>query len=85
MEWISVKDRLPTDSSFKNACKYDYCLVYGEKQNDYATSLYSIAQYRDGKWDILNDVGASSCEGYYDLSSEEVTHWMFLRSPGYKD
>jgi len=75
MKWISVKDKLPTD--FERPCHHDPVLIFANNIFGYGP-VYGIAKYDDNKWEILGDAGAYDCEGFYELKSEDVTHWMEL-------
>lgn len=66
MNWISVKDRLPS--------KYSYYLT--ENRNEKYVSRfagYRILRFypKDKKWS----------DGSFDLNFDEVTHWMPLPEP----
>lgn len=75
MQWISVKDKLPTDL---DTCALDYFLVYGLS----GTALIGIAQYDkdDKRWYFMDDnkVGVNTCLGPYPFDDKNITHWMPL-------
>lgn len=79
MKWISVKNKLPCN--IEDMCKHDYVFVLGE--GDLGEGMISIAQFRDGKWDFMNNEGiaAYSCVGIGTLTSENISHWCRLTYP----
>ena len=79
MKWYKVADKLPYD--IKDECEYDYVLVYANNPKGAPSYLFSVAQYKDGKWDILDDSGVHSCSGSYGMTSEMITHWAKLEFP----
>lgn len=76
IDWISVKSQLPTDS--KEICCHNAVLVYA---NDNGPRRHGIARYINGEWEILGNEGAHSCTGFYDMQSDDITHWKFLDFP----
>lgn len=75
MNWISIKDRLPSDSD-----KYNWLLVATDKHESGATAWY-IARWINDKfefWDNKNGiVTAPYCgDATWEISIKDITHWM---------
>jgi len=77
MEWIDIKDKLPTS--------YDYCLVCAKRFENHEPSTISIARQYKGIWQMLSHEYESNAVACGDLTwfmyAEEITHWMPLPSP----
>ena len=74
IEWISVKDKVPSFfSDSKDRCEYDYCFIKGNSIN--GSPIFGIGQYRDGKFEVLNGIGAGDCD--IEEEFEEVLYWCF--------
>lgn len=76
IKWISVKDKLPKD--FEGLCQRDAVLVYSEGNGP---GRHGIARYVCDKWEVLGNEGANSCTGFYDMCSDDITHWKELDFP----
>ena len=71
MKWVSVTSALPKDDL--GCCMHDPVFVYSEEGGP---SRIGIAQYYEEGWEVMGNQGVFSCAGFFDLSSEDITHWM---------
>lgn len=69
--WIKVTDRLPEPDKHRRI----WCLVYAEFNENRNLGIIHIAEYRKGRWHLLESRVDDRCvEDYF----ETVTHWMPL-------
>jgi hypothetical protein len=73
MEWISVKDRLPTEER--------WCWVCGA-DNDVFHALFhfNCKEYKDGKIKIISGFAVENLEDF-DNRLENISHWMPYYTP----
>ncbi len=74
-EWISVKDELPMGVHYDCSCSDDPFLVCSLDSKEAPSLLYGIAHFKNGSWEILGNKGAHRCTGFYEMTSEMITHW----------
>jgi len=80
-EWISVTEALPED--FDNLCEYDAYLICSTDKKKFPGTVISIGTNTgpDRGWEILGNGGYWSDTGYWELKSEDITHWKYINTP----
>lgn len=85
MNWISVKDSLPSDDNL--TCSYNIvlvCAINPTTNMNLKDPIFAFANWDGDKWVIYNDVGVFDCSGEAEIISEEITHWTPLIFPPIK-
>lgn len=78
MEWISVKDKMPCDLEKEEPtsfCCNEGVLVMAEFVSGGPAPLIGLAIEENNGWNIAGGVGFHIDTGYYELLSEQITHW----------